>query len=644
MSIAESIKKARERGATDEQIIQEIIKQNPEKGEKIKELLKKGVNPSQILNKILETKPKPKTEIKKEIKPKKETIKMTTPPPEVKPVPPKARPVPPEVKLEKKPEELKTKPSPLVESFEKEREKEIELAKKRIKELKKKLEEKRKETFAPSKIFPKAEKPAPQKPFRPIIRPLPKKPTTREKIWTRVLVFSIVLIFLAGIASFWYWYLVVRPQPPIGCQSDADCPEGFVCGANGVCIEKKPIQQCQKDTDCPEGFICGENKTCVKKPTEIVVPTSLIPIDIEREITISSLDEIPPLLSQIVQEWVEKNQFKRVIIKDIKRNKVIGLKEFFDALQIRVPTGFYQTVKDNFTLFVYSQWQGNRIGLIAEVLNKEELKNLLSSQENTMKDDLKPLINLIGETIPLSYVSYFRNSSQYPGYVGPNFRYLTLSKNDLGICYLVSNYYLVLTSSWESMRKVVEKLNIPGDVIEITKELKFGDKDYQVKLLQTWLKQDASIYPSGKVTGWFGPLTRAAVIRFQEKYASEILAPQGLSKGTGVVDEYTRIKLNELYAQSGIIPPVREITTDLRYGSHGDEVRLLQSWLAKDKDVYPQGIVSGWFGPLTRAAVIRFQEKYASEILAPQGLSKGTGVVDALTRKKLNELYKNITF
>jgi len=38
----------------------------------------------------------------------------------------------------------------------------------------------------------------------------------------------------------------------------------------------------------------------------------------------------------------------------------------------------------------------------------------------------------------------------------------------------------------------------------------------------------------------------AAVIRFQEKYPSEILASWGLTKGTGLVGKTTRAKLNQL--------------------------------------------------------------------------------------------------
>ena len=81
-----------------------------------------------------------------------------------------------------------------------------------------------------------------------------------------------------------------------------------------------------------------------------------------------------------------------------------------------------------------------------------------------------------------------------------------------------------------------------------------------------------------------------------------------------------------------------EFKSNLSLGSQGREVEELQKCLAKDKAVYPEGKITGFFGKLTKEAVIRFQEKYATTILEPQGLKKGTGKVRTATRKKLNEL------
>lgn len=71
--------------------------------------------------------------------------------------------------------------------------------------------------------------------------------------------------------------------------------------------------------------------------------------------------------------------------------------------------------------------------------------------------------------------------------------------------------------------------------------------NFQVKCLQEFLKnQGPEIYPEGLVTGNFLNLTQAAVIRFQEKYADEILKPLDLEEGTGFFGLKTRAKANQI--------------------------------------------------------------------------------------------------
>ena len=61
---------------------------------------------------------------------------------------------------------------------------------------------------------------------------------------------------------------------------------------------------------------------------------------------------------------------------------------------------------------------------------------------------------------------------------------------------------------------------------------------------------------------------------------------------------------------------------------------MLQQFLASDKSVYPEGIANGTFGPKTKAAVQRFQEKYG---IAKKG-QVGYGLLEPKTRAKIKAL------
>ena len=50
--------------------------------------------------------------------------------------------------------------------------------------------------------------------------------------------------------------------------------------------------------------------------------------------------------------------------------------------------------------------------------------------------------------------------------------------------------------------------------------------------------------------------------------------------------------------------------SDLEPGMRGEDVSRLQELLARDPEIYPEGMVSGYYGPLTAQAVRRFQAKH----------------------------------
>jgi len=94
---------------------------------------------------------------------------------------------------------------------------------------------------------------------------------------------------------------------------------------------------------------------------------------------------------------------------------------------------------------------------------------------------------------------------------------------------------------------------VVGTPFVFTSNLKLGMKGNDVKQLQIFLNQrlDVPLAKSGagspgNETDFFGPLTKAAVIRYQEQHAQDILAPWNLTKGTGFVGRTTRAKINEM--------------------------------------------------------------------------------------------------
>lgn len=71
------------------------------------------------------------------------------------------------------------------------------------------------------------------------------------------------------------------------------------------------------------------------------------------------------------------------------------------------------------------------------------------------------------------------------------------------------------------------------------------------------------------------------------------------------------------------------LSSQMSVGSRGNDVTSLQNFLASNSLIYPQGLITGYYGGLTRAAVGQFQ--------LAVGLPN-VGVVGPLTLAKINEM------
>jgi peptidoglycan hydrolase-like protein with peptidoglycan-binding domain len=171
---------------------------------------------------------------------------------------------------------------------------------------------------------------------------------------------------------------------------------------------------------------------------------------------------------------------------------------------------------------------------------------------------------------------------------------------------------------------------------DLSRGLTIGSEGSDVTVLQEALASMPDIYPEGIVSGYFGSLTVAAVQKFQMKYG---VVSSASDSGYGYVGPMTRAKLKEVFGSSvttlpqvvaaDVTAPVSALIRELDLGDEGNDVMNLQVFLAADPSLYPEGLVTGYYGSLTTAAIKRFQAKY--------GISQ-VGRVGPQTMAKLNEV------
>ncbi len=104
-------------------------------------------------------------------------------------------------------------------------------------------------------------------------------------------------------------------------------------------------------------------------------------------------------------------------------------------------------------------------------------------------------------------------------------------------------------------------------------------------------------------------------------------------------------QINSMQTQSANNKPNISLLRNLALGMSGSDVLALQQFLNSDPDTVitlhgagSKGNESTYFGALTQQAVIKFQNKYRSQILVPAGLTQGTGFVGASTRAQIQKL------
>jgi len=253
-----------------------------------------------------------------------------------------------------------------------------------------------------------------------IPRPLFKRPSSSQKVLIRGVVVFLCLLLISGL---FYW-------------------------ASGT---KRPSTK--EVTPSPAGEEIPPEEGAAEKP-EIIISPSLISIAETRTLEVSKNEEIPEVFNRLMAEELQKGALTRVVIKNIDENRLASLEDLFSAFQIEAPEegGISKKLEADYTLAIYPQEQGERIVFVAKIGEEEGLAELLKNWEEKIA---KEGFFISGNKVP-TLLSYFKTSF----YQNVNFRYLTISKEDSGICYAFLDNYFVFATSFESLKKAIEQVGI----------------------------------------------------------------------------------------------------------------------------------------------------------------------------------------
>lgn len=211
------------------------------------------------------------------------------------------------------------------------------------------------------------------------------------------------------------------------------------------------------------GIYYWQNYLRAPEKVEPEVPTSLIKVERTETITIKEGEEAGLFeeLKKKAQGFQEQNTFRRILVKKITEEKdyFLDFGKFSQILALNIPADISKNLAGEHTLFFYAQpasptggEQEKRPGIIIEIKDIVALADYLKFWEETMTTDLAPFF--LGEEIGEPAIEEFQDSA----YKGVNIRYLNFIDSSLAIDYAVVGKYLIITTSWESMHKAIDRV------------------------------------------------------------------------------------------------------------------------------------------------------------------------------------------
>jgi hypothetical protein len=161
------------------------------------------------------------------------------------------------------------------------------------------------------------------------------------------------------------------------------------------------------------------------------------------------MEKINAVLTQVSQEgYTAPVEF---VLTDVQ-NKPTGFKAFSSLANLKLSSSLLDLLGDNFSLFVYNETAGPRIGLTIETKNSASLEKILLQEEKMLADGLNPIFfeNTYDKTKPFESTDYSGAKIHYQNIISPDI---------LSIDYAIYQNKLLFGTTRATMRAIIDRLN-----------------------------------------------------------------------------------------------------------------------------------------------------------------------------------------
>lgn len=266
------------------------------------------------------------------------------------------------------------------------------------------------------KIPPEIEMP----PIKPV-KEYPHKPTEESRELRRIAIIGISAFFIILTGAFLFWFLTKGPSsvPP----------------------------------SLPEPPVVPERPEEPEEPEKPIPSVTLIPIDEEKVIEIQNNAQIGLEIKKALTQGQDQEMLARLLFKNTTENSFVGFQDFLQAFEVKMPDGLLEKLENYATFFTYSYDKTGRFGFVSKIEKGEDIEGQMRKWEETMELDMDKLLTLLGKEDSAG-TNIFKSAD----YKGVMFRYLSVGKQDFGMCWTQYKGLLVFTTSGKTILKAIDAL------------------------------------------------------------------------------------------------------------------------------------------------------------------------------------------